>query len=147
MNPNPFLSQAPKPGPYVKEMQDAAMFYTNRVLKDYKDKSVELPLLHPVCLLLCSTWVLHTKYRCKATICWDLVQFAFIFQKTLCVFYVQTSNKQKEVRGTFKSSPAVCSTHLSPIPSSLVGVVVPPRFLSQHSRRDADACCCQTSCM
>uniref|UniRef100_A0A3Q3F3S7 CAP, adenylate cyclase-associated protein 1 (yeast) n=1 Tax=Labrus bergylta TaxID=56723 RepID=A0A3Q3F3S7_9LABR len=32
------LSQAPKPGPYVKEMQDAAMFYTNRVLKDFKDK-------------------------------------------------------------------------------------------------------------
>ena len=30
--------QAPKPGPYVKVMQDAAMFYTNRVLKDYKDK-------------------------------------------------------------------------------------------------------------
>uniref|UniRef100_A0A3B4BKG8 C-CAP/cofactor C-like domain-containing protein n=1 Tax=Periophthalmus magnuspinnatus TaxID=409849 RepID=A0A3B4BKG8_9GOBI len=29
---------APKPGPYVKEMTDAAMFYTNRVLKDYKDK-------------------------------------------------------------------------------------------------------------
>ncbi|XP_035765177.1 adenylyl cyclase-associated protein 1-like [Neolamprologus brichardi] len=29
---------APKPGPYVKEMQDAATFYTNRVLKDYKDK-------------------------------------------------------------------------------------------------------------
>uniref|UniRef100_A0AAY4C557 C-CAP/cofactor C-like domain-containing protein n=1 Tax=Denticeps clupeoides TaxID=299321 RepID=A0AAY4C557_9TELE len=28
----------PKPGPYVKEMQDAATFYTNRVLKDYKDK-------------------------------------------------------------------------------------------------------------
>ncbi|KAI7798845.1 adenylyl cyclase-associated protein 2 [Triplophysa rosa] len=26
-----------KPGPYVKEMNDAAMFYTNRVLKDFKD--------------------------------------------------------------------------------------------------------------
>ncbi|XP_067282168.1 adenylyl cyclase-associated protein 2 [Pseudorasbora parva] len=26
-----------KPGPYVKEMNDAAMFYTNRVLKDYRD--------------------------------------------------------------------------------------------------------------
>ncbi|KAG5843095.1 hypothetical protein ANANG_G00184850 [Anguilla anguilla] len=26
-----------KPGPYVKEMNDAAMFYTNRVLKDYKE--------------------------------------------------------------------------------------------------------------
>uniref|UniRef100_A0A672RNF5 Adenylyl cyclase-associated protein n=1 Tax=Sinocyclocheilus grahami TaxID=75366 RepID=A0A672RNF5_SINGR len=26
-----------KPGPYVKEMNDAAIFYTNRVLKDYKD--------------------------------------------------------------------------------------------------------------
>ncbi|XP_030645158.1 adenylyl cyclase-associated protein 1 [Chanos chanos] len=33
-----WLAVAPKPGPYVKEMQDAAMFYTNRVLKDYKDK-------------------------------------------------------------------------------------------------------------
>lgn len=33
-----FVSQAPKPCPYVKEMQDAAMFYTNRVLKDYKEK-------------------------------------------------------------------------------------------------------------
>ncbi|XP_062342505.1 adenylyl cyclase-associated protein 1 [Osmerus eperlanus] len=33
-----WVAMAPKPGPYVKEMQDAAMFYTNRVLKDYKDK-------------------------------------------------------------------------------------------------------------
>ncbi|KFV00268.1 Adenylyl cyclase-associated protein 1, partial [Tauraco erythrolophus] len=30
-------SGAPKPGPYVKEMTDAAMFYTNRILKEYKD--------------------------------------------------------------------------------------------------------------
>lgn len=28
---------APKPGPYVKEMNDAAIFYTNLVLKEYKD--------------------------------------------------------------------------------------------------------------
>ncbi|NXW43378.1 CAP2 protein, partial [Nyctiprogne leucopyga] len=28
--------KSPKPGPYVKEMNDAATFYTNRVLKDYK---------------------------------------------------------------------------------------------------------------
>ncbi|XP_028278343.1 adenylyl cyclase-associated protein 1 [Parambassis ranga] len=33
-----WVAMAPKPGPYVKEMQDAAMFYTNRVLKEYKDK-------------------------------------------------------------------------------------------------------------
>ncbi|GAA6110724.1 adenylyl cyclase-associated protein 1 [Tachysurus ichikawai] len=33
-----WVAMAPKPGPFVKEMQDAAMFYTNRVLKDYKDK-------------------------------------------------------------------------------------------------------------
>ncbi|KAJ1177931.1 hypothetical protein NDU88_003182 [Pleurodeles waltl] len=32
-----WVTMAPKPGPYVKEMADAAMFYTNRVLKDYKD--------------------------------------------------------------------------------------------------------------
>ncbi|XP_041738927.1 adenylyl cyclase-associated protein 1-like [Coregonus clupeaformis] len=33
-----WVAMAPKPGPYVKEMQDAAQFYTNRVLKDYKEK-------------------------------------------------------------------------------------------------------------
>ncbi|XP_074543002.1 adenylyl cyclase-associated protein 1 [Halichoeres trimaculatus] len=33
-----WVALAPKPGPFVKEMQDAAMFYTNRVLKDYKEK-------------------------------------------------------------------------------------------------------------
>ncbi|MEE6484377.1 hypothetical protein FKM82_013853 [Ascaphus truei] len=32
-----WVALAPKPGPYVKEMMDAAMFYTNRVLKEYKD--------------------------------------------------------------------------------------------------------------
>ncbi|KFQ77825.1 Adenylyl cyclase-associated protein 1, partial [Phoenicopterus ruber ruber] len=31
------IGAAPKPGPYVKEMTDAAMFYTNRILKEYKD--------------------------------------------------------------------------------------------------------------
>lgn len=33
-----WVAMAPKPGPYVKEMQDAAMFYTNRVLKEFKEK-------------------------------------------------------------------------------------------------------------
>ncbi|TRY83224.1 hypothetical protein DNTS_032503, partial [Danionella cerebrum] len=33
-----WVAMSPKPGPYVKDMQDAAMFYTNRVLKDYKEK-------------------------------------------------------------------------------------------------------------
>ncbi|XP_068567426.1 adenylyl cyclase-associated protein 1 isoform X2 [Cebidichthys violaceus] len=33
-----WVAMAPKPGPYVKEMLDAAMFYTNRVLKDFKEK-------------------------------------------------------------------------------------------------------------
>lgn len=32
-----WVAMAPKPGPYVKEMMDAAMFYSNRVLKEYKD--------------------------------------------------------------------------------------------------------------
>ncbi|XP_058126069.1 microtubule-associated protein futsch isoform X2 [Anopheles ziemanni] len=30
---------APAPGPYVKEMNDAGQFYTNRVLKDWKEKN------------------------------------------------------------------------------------------------------------
>ncbi|XP_077338204.1 adenylyl cyclase-associated protein 1 isoform X2 [Lithobates pipiens] len=32
-----WVAVAPKPGPFVKEMTDAAVFYTNRVLKEYKD--------------------------------------------------------------------------------------------------------------
>ncbi|XP_042187722.1 adenylyl cyclase-associated protein 2 [Callorhinchus milii] len=32
-----WVAVVPKPGPYVKEMNDAATFYTNRVLKEYKD--------------------------------------------------------------------------------------------------------------
>ncbi|XP_022602683.1 adenylyl cyclase-associated protein 1 [Seriola dumerili] len=33
-----WVAMAPKPCPYVKEMLDAAMFYTNRVLKEFKEK-------------------------------------------------------------------------------------------------------------
>ncbi|XP_018420024.1 PREDICTED: adenylyl cyclase-associated protein 1 [Nanorana parkeri] len=32
-----WVAMAPKPGPFVKEMTDAATFYTNRVLKEYKE--------------------------------------------------------------------------------------------------------------
>lgn len=32
-----WVAVSPQPGPYVKEMNDAATFYTNRVLKDYKE--------------------------------------------------------------------------------------------------------------
>jgi adenylyl cyclase-associated protein len=31
--------QRPAPAPFVKDMCDAGQFYTNRVLKDWKDKS------------------------------------------------------------------------------------------------------------
>jgi adenylyl cyclase-associated protein len=33
-----WIAVQPAPCPYVKEMSDAAQFYTNRVLKDYKEK-------------------------------------------------------------------------------------------------------------
>ncbi|XP_045154621.1 adenylyl cyclase-associated protein 2 [Echinops telfairi] len=35
-----WIAVSPKPGPYVKEMNDAATFYTNRVLKDYKNSDL-----------------------------------------------------------------------------------------------------------
>ncbi|XP_075069210.1 adenylyl cyclase-associated protein 2 [Mixophyes fleayi] len=35
-----WIAVSPAPGPYVKEMADAATFYTNRVLKDYKNTDV-----------------------------------------------------------------------------------------------------------
>ncbi|XP_006888731.1 PREDICTED: adenylyl cyclase-associated protein 2 [Elephantulus edwardii] len=35
-----WIAVSPKPGPYVKEMNDAATFYTNRVLKDYKSSDM-----------------------------------------------------------------------------------------------------------
>ena len=34
-----WINMSPTPAPFVKEMNDAGMFYTNRVLKDWKDKS------------------------------------------------------------------------------------------------------------
>lgn len=40
MNFTFLFQQEQKPGPYVKEMKDAATFYTNRVLKDYKETYV-----------------------------------------------------------------------------------------------------------
>jgi adenylyl cyclase-associated protein len=33
-----WIAVSPAPGPYVKEMSDAGQFYSNRVLKDYKEK-------------------------------------------------------------------------------------------------------------
>lgn len=33
------LFQSPTPAPYIKEMNDAGQFYTNRVLKDWKEKN------------------------------------------------------------------------------------------------------------
>lgn len=33
-----WVTVSPAPGPYIKEMNDAGQFYTNRVLKDWKDK-------------------------------------------------------------------------------------------------------------
>lgn len=33
-----WVAVEPTPGPYVKDMQDAGMFYTNRVVKEYKEK-------------------------------------------------------------------------------------------------------------
>jgi adenylyl cyclase-associated protein len=33
-----WIAVHPTPAPYIKEMSDAAQFYTNRVLKDYKEK-------------------------------------------------------------------------------------------------------------
>ncbi|XP_044149352.1 adenylyl cyclase-associated protein 2 [Bufo gargarizans] len=35
-----WIAVTPAPGPFVKEMADAAAFYTNRVLKDYKNSDV-----------------------------------------------------------------------------------------------------------
>lgn len=36
-----WIAVTPAPGPFVKEMKDAAMFYTNRVLKDFKDSDTK----------------------------------------------------------------------------------------------------------
>lgn len=36
-----WICVSPTPGPYVKEMSDASMFYTNRVLKEYRETSPE----------------------------------------------------------------------------------------------------------
>lgn len=37
------IAQEPKPGPYVKEMNEASQFYVNRVIKEHKERHVRLP--------------------------------------------------------------------------------------------------------
>ena len=34
-----WVTVSPKPGPYVKEMGDQALFYGNRIIKEYKGKN------------------------------------------------------------------------------------------------------------
>lgn len=59
------VMQCQKPGPYVKEMNDAAMFYTNRVLKDYKDTLVDC-----FCVYLDQFDVLIMKWPLQGVIFW-----------------------------------------------------------------------------
>ena len=40
--------QSPKPGPFVAEVKDSALYYTNRVLKEFRDKCV-LRIAERVC--------------------------------------------------------------------------------------------------
>lgn len=58
-----WTSQAPKPGPFVKEMQDAAMFYTNRVLKDFKEKYVSAVLITHLYSSEIANWSFHSLWR------------------------------------------------------------------------------------
>lgn len=61
------LSQSQKPGPYVKEMNDAATFYTNRVLKDYKDTYVQCRY-YPVFVVLAYILSKQTVILCCQTV-------------------------------------------------------------------------------
>jgi hypothetical protein len=40
-----WIAVQPAPAPYIKEMSDSAQFYTNRVLKDFKEKYLLLMCL------------------------------------------------------------------------------------------------------
>ncbi len=74
---------SPAPAPYVKEMNDAGQFYTNRVLKDWKDKSklhvdwvktwiqtlteIQVPLIST--LLLCRSYQNFNDYYLRYRYC------------------------------------------------------------------------------
>jgi len=62
-----FLLKSPAPGPYIKEMNDAGQFYTNRVLKDWKDKLVLTQFRFHMQLLTCFIVLL---FRDKTHVDW-----------------------------------------------------------------------------
>lgn len=67
------VMQCQKPGPYVKEMNDAAMFYTNRVLKDYKDTLVDC-----FCVYFRSDMLMRND-PFKVVLCFDIKKMIYLF--------------------------------------------------------------------
>lgn len=87
------VMQCQKPGPYVKEMNDAAMFYTNRVLKDYKDTLVDC-----FCVYLDQFDVLIRNDPYKVVLCFDIYKKWFICSLKKCNWKFLVSAERSDGR-------------------------------------------------
>lgn len=66
-----WIAVSPAPSPYVKEMSDAAQFYTNRVLKDYKEKDPNHAAWVKVWLQLLSELQAYVKQHHTTGVSWN----------------------------------------------------------------------------
>lgn len=122
----PFLCrQSQKPGPYVKEMNDAATFYTNRVLKDYKETQV----LHKCCFIL-SYYILTMMIKTAQTIPdspSDRRHVDWVRSYLSIWTEMQSYIKQYHTTGLVWSK-SVSTTHSTPVFNCLLFVAIHHRF-------------------
>jgi adenylyl cyclase-associated protein len=95
-----WLAIQPAPTPYIKEMSDSAQFYTNRVLKDYKDKDVNHSNWVKLWLQLLSNLQAYVKEYHTTGVSWNTTRKSGKFELSR----LTSSSSQKEA-GT-SSGPA-----------------------------------------
>ncbi|KAL2080324.1 hypothetical protein ACEWY4_024117 [Coilia grayii] len=111
-----WVAVAQKPGPYVKEMNDAAIFYTNRVLKDYKDSDAR-----------------HVDWVRSYLSIWTEMQ-AFIKQHHATGLAWSKDGPMAPASLSVPGSPASCPPPPPPPPPG-----PPPVFLDEAPKQDAPA--------
>uniref|UniRef100_W5MGU4 C-CAP/cofactor C-like domain-containing protein n=1 Tax=Lepisosteus oculatus TaxID=7918 RepID=W5MGU4_LEPOC len=116
-----------KPGPYVKEMNDAAIFYTNRVLKDYKDSDKRHVDWVKSYLNIWTELQAYIKEHHTTGVAWS--------KSTVSSVAATECNYKYIVRGTIDAFEDYLEQYHNN----------PPRFHLMNSCGQADCICCLTS--
>ncbi|KAK4304249.1 hypothetical protein Pmani_013004 [Petrolisthes manimaculis] len=109
-----WVAVAPAPAPYVKEMGDSAVFYTNRVLKDYREKNK----IHV-------EWVQHWNGVFR-----ELQEYVKKYHTTGLSWNTRGGNAMKNLN----DAPPNCGVPPPPPP----GIPPPPPMMKLESKAPAD---------